>query len=40
VTNDKGAALPDVKQEWDSASNTLLLGFDNNPEGVTVELGW
>lgn len=40
VTDDKGAALPDVKQEWDAASNTLLLGFDNSPEGVRVNLSW
>jgi len=40
VANDKGAALPDVKQEWDAASNTLLLGFDNSPEGIRVNLSW
>ena len=40
VTDDKKAALTGVKKEWDAASHTLLLGFDNSPEGIGVEISW
>jgi hypothetical protein len=40
VTNDKKESLPDIKKEWDAASHTLLLGFNNSPEGITVEISW
>src|SRR5690606_113522 len=40
VTNDKKGALTDIKEEWDTTSHTLLLGFNNNPEGITVEISW
>jgi hypothetical protein len=28
------------KQDWDEASHTLFLGFDNSPDGVKVEIKW
>ncbi|HRP55783.1 hypothetical protein [Agriterribacter sp.] len=40
VTDDKGAALTGIKKEWDAASRTLLLGFNNSPEGINVEISW
>ena len=26
--------------EWDKATHTLLLQFENNPEGVQVNIEW
>ena len=28
------------KSEWDSSTRTLLLGFENNPDGVKVDINW
>ncbi|TDS09780.1 hypothetical protein [Sphingobacterium paludis] len=28
------------QQHWDEASNTYLLGFENNPEGIAVKFLW
>ena len=28
------------KSEWDSSTRTLLLGFENNPDGVKVDISW
>lgn len=28
------------KQEWDNNSKTLLLGFENEPDGVKIEIKW
>lgn len=30
----------DSTHEWDEASKTLLITFNNNPNGVTVSIGW
>jgi hypothetical protein len=40
VTNASGQKLTDVKTSWDASSNTVFLGFDNNSEGLKVELAW
>jgi hypothetical protein len=40
VTDPLGKALPDVKTLWDSIGKTILLGFENNPNGVRVVLQW
>jgi hypothetical protein len=40
VTDSKGQELTDVKTSWDASSNTVYLGFANNPEGVNVGLSW
>ncbi|MGO1597006.1 MAG: hypothetical protein ACTHZ1_02565 [Sphingobacterium sp.] len=29
-----------VAKNWDAGSSTYLLGFENNPEGVSVEFAW
>jgi len=40
VTNNKGQVVPDVKTSWDASSNTLFVGFNNSPEGISVHLKW
>lgn len=40
VMNDRGSALTNIKNEWDATSHTLLLGFNNSPEGIKVEINW
>ncbi|RWY52494.1 hypothetical protein [Mucilaginibacter gilvus] len=40
VTNSQGQQLTDVKTSWDESSNTVYLGFANDPAGVKVELSW
>jgi len=32
--------LNDVEQQWDAGSKTLYLGFENDPEGITVKMTW
>lgn len=40
VSDRSGAALNGVRTIWDAGSNTLFMGFDNDPEGVRVRLEW
>jgi hypothetical protein len=40
VTDSKGQQLTDVKTSWDVSSNTVYLGFANDPAGIKVELSW
>lgn len=40
VTGPHGAQDQRLKYEWDKSSKTLLLQFDNHPDGVRVELKW
>lgn len=40
VTDAAGQVLPDVKSSWDTLGKTVLLGFENHPEGVKVWLEW
>lgn len=40
VTNAKGETLMDCKKLWDKQSQTYFLGFENDPDGVHVELVW
>ncbi|MBD1363665.1 hypothetical protein IDJ77_07575 [Mucilaginibacter sp. ZT4R22] len=40
VTDSKGQQLTDVKTSWDASSNTIYLGFANDPAGIKVELSW
>jgi hypothetical protein len=40
VTDSKGQQLTDVKTSWDASSNTVYLGFANDPAGIKVELSW
>ncbi|WP_234347433.1 hypothetical protein [Parabacteroides bouchesdurhonensis] len=39
-TDAKGKKIKEATCEWDEASKTCLLGFENNPDGVTVSLKW
>jgi hypothetical protein len=40
VTDSKGQEVKDVKTSWDASSNTIFLGFANDPGGVNVGLSW
>ncbi|MBT1697573.1 hypothetical protein KK083_11845 [Fulvivirgaceae bacterium PWU4] len=39
VTDATGKVLQS-NTSWDDASKTLFLGFENNPEGVVIEVSW
>jgi hypothetical protein len=40
VTDNTGKIITDVKSSWDVSTHTLYLGFDNNPDGIKVNLKW
>jgi hypothetical protein len=40
VTDSKAQVIAYVKTTWDTSSNTLYLGFTNNPDGIKVDLRW
>jgi hypothetical protein len=40
VTNSKGEKIDAVETAWDAASKTCYIGFDNNPDGIKVEINW
>jgi len=40
VLDPKGQAITDAQSEWNAESNTLFLGFNNEPDGVRVKLEW
>ena len=40
VTDSNGQEITDAKTSWDASSNTLYLGFANNPDGIKVSLSW
>jgi len=40
IQNKQGHKLKETTQSWDSYSNTCLLKFENNPDGITVVLHW
>lgn len=35
-----GQAVAVSEKDWDQASKTMRLGFENNPEGVRVQIEW
>ena len=35
-----GKAVPEIGKLWDQRSKTLCLGFENDPEGVSVRIEW
>ncbi|NNU33525.1 hypothetical protein HK413_04055, partial [Mucilaginibacter sp. S1162] len=39
VTDASGKTI-EAKQQWDAGSKTILLGFENSPDGVKVRLEW
>ncbi len=40
LTDAMGQGLTGVTSEWDEASKTHYLSFDNHPEGVRVKFSW
>lgn len=40
VLNGTGESLADVEKKWDASSKTYYLGFENNPDGITVKMVW
>lgn len=40
VSDRQGNELTEAAWEWDGESRTVLLTFENSPEGVNVELSW
>ncbi len=40
VKNAAGELIADARHSWDEVSHTCLVKFENNPDGVTVELKW
>ena len=40
INNKPLSRLPNTNQEFDKNSKTLLLQFENNPEGVNVSIKW
>lgn len=40
VTDGRGQRVIDLQTSWDASSNTLFLGFANDPGGIKVELKW
>lgn len=40
LTDKDGKALTGVKSSWDAGSKTLYLGFENSPDGTSVQLTW
>ncbi|WP_430972612.1 hypothetical protein [Sunxiuqinia rutila] len=40
VFDQEGTELNNVSWEWDEESNTGLLGFENDPDGIKVEIKW
>ena len=38
--DDKGNPITLIKKSWDAVSHIYFLSFDNNPDGVTVEVSW
>ena len=40
VKNASGKSITDASHSWDETSKTCLVRFENDPDGVTVELKW
>ena len=40
VTMTDGAAVKELKTDWDAASKTCLLQFKNSSDGVRVSITW
>ena len=38
ITNPDGSKLAAASWEWDSNSNTVLIKFENNPDGISVKI--
>ena len=40
VKNPVGDVITNAEHEWDETSGTCLIKFENDPEGVLVEIKW
>ena len=40
IQDAEGEDIKEATSEWDEASRTLLLTFENSPEGVQVKCKW
>ena len=40
VKNTRGEVITDAEHMWDKTSGTCLVKFENNPDGITVEIKW
>ena len=40
VKNAAGELITDADYTWDDVSNTCLVKFENDPDGITVEIKW
>jgi len=40
VKNTVGELISSAVHTWDTTSNTCLLKFENDPDGITVEINW
>ncbi|WP_419802308.1 hypothetical protein [Mucilaginibacter sp.] len=40
ITNNKGEKVNEVKTSWNASSKTCYLSFDNNPDGIKVDITW
>ena len=40
ITDSHGQVLTDIQSVWDPTSKTCFLGFENQPDGIKVELQW
>jgi len=40
ISGPDGNVLKEAIWQWDTKSNTCLLGFENDPQGVRVEFSW
>jgi hypothetical protein len=40
LTNNKGQVISAIKLSWDTSSNTQYLKFENDPDGINVNINW
>lgn len=40
LTKSDGTHIPVITKSWDAESHTYYLSFNNNPNGITVEIKW
>jgi hypothetical protein len=40
LTNNKGQVISDMKLSWDTSSNTQYLKFENDTDGINVNINW
>ncbi|MDP4275492.1 MAG: hypothetical protein Q8907_14550, partial [Bacteroidota bacterium] len=40
LTDSKGGAVANVKEDWDEITHTCFLQFENSCDGIQVSLKW